>query len=389
MSKVTQGSARQSHLNVLLNKLTAHADVIRHHIPNNHHNYTLGFAAEAGVRDVIRQILPQRFAVTSGFVRKPGGTLILPTAKNDVSRQTDVIIYDTSHTSPIHSVEGVELVAADDVLAVIEVKDSTDGGVRDEALEHSKELAKAVPHALRGVVLIQAAASNDTEFDKIKTANFDADNAPHVIYCRSLSQNQPYLAFHARLKNTIHFWTYENDHVSPLAAFLRIIASFFAAKGLCSPTIFPDLCPQIPKDEQKKTIPLHPGNEIHSLWTKISSPLTADERQKELKKLLDETGTLVGCPTMISFDEMGHPTAGPTVIIRNDNNQTRYLGAFFIMNTSRALICATSDHQPTNWSITGETTQGYLKRVFALETHQLVENIFDPMHTDLRKAPRG
>ncbi len=229
-----QPNSCPGYLDVLLHKLTAHADVVRHHIPNQHHNYTLGFAAEAGVRAVLSHVLPRRLAVTSGFVRSTGGKLIIPTQKNDISGQTDVIIYDTMQACPLYSVEGVELVAADDVLAVIEVKDSSGvAGDLADALEHTRELAAHVPKALRCIVLIQGETLDDAQ-KKIKSANFEKHDAPHVIFCRSLEYGQPYLAFHEYLTNTIHLWDYKTDPVSALVGFLRIVASFLAAQNLCS-----------------------------------------------------------------------------------------------------------------------------------------------------------
>jgi hypothetical protein len=66
MNSTPTKAARKKHLEILLERLTSHADVVRHYLPGTTHNATLGLAAEAGVRDVLRMVLPKRLAVTSG-----------------------------------------------------------------------------------------------------------------------------------------------------------------------------------------------------------------------------------------------------------------------------------------------------------------------------------
>jgi hypothetical protein len=67
---------RRVYLDALVHQLQSHAGVIRHYLGQQNQNYTLGLAAETGVRDVLRQVLPGRFGVTSGFNvrgrRQPG-----------------------------------------------------------------------------------------------------------------------------------------------------------------------------------------------------------------------------------------------------------------------------------------------------------------------------
>jgi hypothetical protein len=162
---MTEELYRKQHMEVLLHLLTAHADAIRHHIRGTAHNATLGAAAESGVREIVRRHLPSTLTVTSGFVRSSDGTLLEPGDKNDLSRQTDVIIYDSTRACPLYRFDDIEIVAAEDVLAVIEVKDSSgDEGALNRgddakgalgALEHVRRLARFVPEAFRAIVLVQ------------------------------------------------------------------------------------------------------------------------------------------------------------------------------------------------------------------------------------------
>lgn len=289
-------TARKRYLEILLDRLTGHADVMRHYLQ---HRGTLGFAAEAGVRDVLRQVLPRRLAVTSGFLRTNGGALIAKTPAGAMSPQTDIIIYDALRACPLYSVDGVEIIAASDALGVIEVKDSKQGeadllipqrrkaiaslapvGEAEEgeeeadeadeesedskewdaeetgALEHIVALSKAAPRAFRGIVLVQGGniASARVRMEKMKLTEA---SVPHVVYCRSVvntktRSRKSYLAFHEHIENQVHFYApdgenvpeYEQDRdaaINALAGFLRIITGFFAAQDLTTAALAADM----------------------------------------------------------------------------------------------------------------------------------------------------
>jgi hypothetical protein len=288
----------------LLERLTSHADVLRHHLPGKAHNATLGLAAEAGVRDVLRMVLPKRLAVTSGFIRSTGGDLIVQTAREDISAQTDVLIYDASRACPLYGVEGVEVLAAPDVLGIIEVKDSTGlesalgpsppkagaATTAEEptpagALDHIAALAKAAPQAFRGVVLIQGGNAQSAREKMAHRLLTDRD-APHVVYCRTIENTSTnsrdnYLAFHEYLTNHVHFHVYgpgRDAAVHALAGFLSVVTGYFAARGLASATIASDLRPTVPP-EAAEAPPLALGGRrpVDSLRDRILEGQTEDD----------------------------------------------------------------------------------------------------------------
>ncbi len=130
------GTERKRWLETLLDRMSAPAAVMRQHLGEGDQKHALGSAAETGVRDLLRLVLPQRLTVASGFVREPGRTLAASTPATAVSSQTDVIIYDGTTATPLLSLGEVQIVAAPDVLGVIEVKDTDKG---------SEELGKPKP----------------------------------------------------------------------------------------------------------------------------------------------------------------------------------------------------------------------------------------------------
>jgi hypothetical protein len=383
--------ARRKHLEILLERLTSHADVLRHHLPGTTHNASLGLAAEAGVRDVLRMVLPKRLAVTSGFIRRPGGDLIVPTAGDDISVQTDVLIYDASRTCPLYGVEGVEVLAAPDVLGVIEVKDS--GSLEDNmgplppkvtaghgseqeasqkksapkprsdyALDHIAELAKAAPQAFRGIVLIQGSNASSAR-DRMEFRNLTHRNVPHVVYCRTVENTKTgsrdtYLAFHEYLTNRVHFHAHDpgrHGAVQALAGFLRIVTGFFAAQGLASATISSDLRPLVPPNTMKvPSLALGGRSAIGSLRDQILEGRTADDGppespsyEKMLRRFFGDKMAQDLRVLAVGLDPEGRPTSGALLQARWDQGGPQEYASFFTMSAKGVLTCAdavTSKH---------------------------------------------
>src|SRR5258708_5190033 len=95
---------RKRWLATLLDRMTAPADVMRQHLGEEKQNAALGSAAEAGVRDLLRVVLPHRLAVTTGFLREAGRSLSEKNEHGAMSPQTDVILYDALQATPLHSI---------------------------------------------------------------------------------------------------------------------------------------------------------------------------------------------------------------------------------------------------------------------------------------------
>lgn len=79
------------------------------------HNATTGALAEAVLREFLQEHLPRGVSVEEGFIID---------AKGGLSKQCDIIIYDSHHYAPFYRTGQVVVLPAEAVIAVIEVKTS-------------------------------------------------------------------------------------------------------------------------------------------------------------------------------------------------------------------------------------------------------------------------
>lgn len=79
------------------------------------HNATTGALAEAVLREFLQEHLPRGVSVEEGFIID---------AKGGLSKQCDIIIYDSHHYAPFYRAGQVVVVPVEAVIAVIEVKTS-------------------------------------------------------------------------------------------------------------------------------------------------------------------------------------------------------------------------------------------------------------------------
>lgn len=79
------------------------------------HNPTTGALAEAVLRQFLKDHLPEAVSVEQGFIIDSAGGL---------SKQCDILIYDSHRYAPFYRVGGVVVVPAEAVIAIIEVKTS-------------------------------------------------------------------------------------------------------------------------------------------------------------------------------------------------------------------------------------------------------------------------
>jgi len=91
----------------LLNKLNQ----IKQFIKN--HNSTIGILTEEILRTFLKDYLPKSVSVEQGFILS---------AKGEMSKQCDILIYDSTYYAPFYRINDIVVIPADSVIAVIEVK---------------------------------------------------------------------------------------------------------------------------------------------------------------------------------------------------------------------------------------------------------------------------
>ncbi len=100
------------------------------------HNVLKGSEAEKLVRDFLSAHLPKRFGVGAGFIIDPS---------DDVSKQTDIIVYDALNCPIYRASEDASIFPSDNVAAVVEVKSRLTTGSLKSAflnLRRAKSLRK-------------------------------------------------------------------------------------------------------------------------------------------------------------------------------------------------------------------------------------------------------
>lgn len=102
-----------------------------------HHNFEMGLPLEGSLRHFFRPYFPSRYGFSSGYI-----------VDNDdaISNQTDWIIFDAEHFSPIlaqlHGMEGAEWFPFDSVYGCVEVKRSLTEQALDNAVKQIAETRK-------------------------------------------------------------------------------------------------------------------------------------------------------------------------------------------------------------------------------------------------------
>ncbi|WP_437970038.1 DUF6602 domain-containing protein [Sorangium sp. So ce260] len=405
---------RKRWLETLLDRMSAPAAVMRQHLEEEDQAHTLGSAAEKGVRDLLRLVLPQRLAVTSGFLREPGRSLAGITPAGTLSPQTDVIVYDSSDAIPLLSLGEIDIVAAPDALGVIEVKDTKKGSVdlasaRGEggALEHTARLGALAPNAFRAIVLFRgkerATAEEDesgeedqpeetqgtegknkvgrpalselaTAKNRLLKAELAHDQVPHVIYCASYAIDEgkdgSYLACYDFRAQTMHIHEYHGDQTRALASFLRIITGFFAVRGLISPSLHLDLLPTKPDGGETVENATTSFDGLHERLLKRRGESGSGTRPFYglLVELLRNANNAVS-KVATGHDAAGLPTAGIVIsvelTIREEGmDPVRMTSvAFFYLAAPNVFVCTdASADEAQRWTIEDETVEEYRRR---------------------------
>lgn len=80
----------------------------------NKHKPSIGFWGESILRNFLRDNLPSKYNVTSGFI----------VYKEQISHQCDIIIYNGASYAPLAKYGDIEIIHSESVTAIIEVKNS-------------------------------------------------------------------------------------------------------------------------------------------------------------------------------------------------------------------------------------------------------------------------
>lgn len=140
-------------------------------IPN--HNLSVGIIGENILRSFLQDILPKRYQVTQGFVEYNG----------DLSRQCDIIIYDSHNYAPLATWGDIEIIPFQAVIMVVEVKSTIN-------FQRFKDVLTAFDHLNRMRVVTKFLFVFNTPkietlsrwFTRCKTSE-DRNNEEQDFYC--------------------------------------------------------------------------------------------------------------------------------------------------------------------------------------------------------------
>lgn len=141
-----------------------------------------GGEAEDLVRRFLREHLPRRFEVGTGFIIDP---------RDKVSRQTDVIVYDALNCPAYRASDTAGIFPANNVAAVVEVKSKIDGNELQDALDKIasvKSLAK-VRSADVGVPIVDQTHGSVFAFESALTLDTAAERYLQWIRAHGLGHH--------------------------------------------------------------------------------------------------------------------------------------------------------------------------------------------------------
>lgn len=415
---------RKRWLETLLDRMSAPAAIMRQHLGEEDQQHALGSAAEKGVRDLLRLVLPQRLAVRSGFLREPGRNLAAITPAGSVSPQTDVMVYDNLYAVPLHSIGDVDILAAQDVLGVLEVKDTNKGSEElasakgaGGALEHMARLSVLAPSAFRAIVLFRGkepGKGEDAETfaqsqpeqgstgknkrgrpalsevarakNRLAEAKLANDQLPHAIYCTSYMLEDggdgSYLAFHDFRAQSVHVHEYLGDQTRALASFLRILTGFFAVRGLISPSLHLDLLPTDPDLVDKVALAAGPFDGLHEQLLKLRREANGAKPFYELFVTLLKRADNAVSKIVTGVNAEGHPTAGAAICVdfttREEGKAPARITsvAFFYLVAPNVFVCTdASADQGERWTIEEETVDEYRRRALRDSARLEADNV--------------
>lgn len=111
----------------LLNKLAQVKVFIKKHNP------TIGLLTEEIIRDFLKEHLPKSVSVEQGFIINSEG---------EVSKQCDILIYDSLSYSPLYRIKDVVIIPSESVIAVIEVKTTINKKIFHDTIKYFREISR-------------------------------------------------------------------------------------------------------------------------------------------------------------------------------------------------------------------------------------------------------
>lgn len=93
------------------------------------HNPTIGVLTEEVLRDFLKTHLPNTVSVEQGFIIGDNGML---------SKQCDILIYDSQSYAPLYRVNDIVIVPSDSVVAVVEVKTTINKSIFHNVIDYFK-----------------------------------------------------------------------------------------------------------------------------------------------------------------------------------------------------------------------------------------------------------
>lgn len=96
------------------------------------HNPTIGLLTETIVRSFLATYLPKLVSVEQGFIMNEEG---------EVSRQCDILIYDSHNYYPLYRIDDVVVVPSAAVVAIIEVKTTITKPIFHSVIDYFKDVA--------------------------------------------------------------------------------------------------------------------------------------------------------------------------------------------------------------------------------------------------------
>lgn len=97
------------------------------------HNTTIGILTEEILREFLGKYLPKGVSVEQGFIMNQDG---------DLSKQCDIIIYDSNLFAPFYRINDIVVVPNESVISIIEVKTTVTKTIFHETIDYFKSFNK-------------------------------------------------------------------------------------------------------------------------------------------------------------------------------------------------------------------------------------------------------
>lgn len=138
------------------------------------HNPTRGSTAENALRALLREFLPQRCGIGSGFMLAANGA---------ASRQLDIIVFDQFESAPLYRDGDIVIVSPDSAYVTIEVKSNLDSVSLADAFANIQSV-KSLNMNVRAVVFAYESATVETLAARLpaESAKY-GDLVPDQILC--------------------------------------------------------------------------------------------------------------------------------------------------------------------------------------------------------------